>query len=180
MWALKFKLVKARLLNPVIPVWEIYPTNILGYVAFNHVWQHPVIAKDRKQFMFLNLLLLFSPKVISDTLWPMDCTMPGSSVLHYLLEFMSIESVMLSNHLILCRPLLLLPIISPSIRVFSNETALHIRWSKYWSFSFSISLSNAYSGLIYFRIDWFDLPAVQGTLKSLLLHCNSKASILWC
>ena len=68
MWALKFKLVKARLLNPVIPVREIYPTNILGYVAFNHVWQHPVIAKDRKQFMFLNLLLLFSPKVISDPL----------------------------------------------------------------------------------------------------------------
>ena len=81
---------------------------------------------------------------------------------------MSIELVMLSNHLILCRPHILLPLIFPSIRVFSNESALHIRWPKYWSFSFSISPSNEYSGLISFRIDWFDLLAVQGTLKSLL------------
>ena len=94
-----------------------------------------------------------------------------------LLKFMSIESVMFSDHLILCRPFLLLPSIFPSIRVFSNELALHIRWPKYWSFSFSISSSNEYSGLISFRIDWFDL-AVQGTLKSLLQHHNSKASIL--
>ena len=85
-----------------------------------------------------------------------------------LLRLMTIESVMLSNHLILCRPLLLLPSIFPSIRVFSNESVLHIRWPKYWSFSFSISLSNEYSGLISFRMDWFELPAVQGTLKSLL------------
>ena len=91
---------------------------------------------------------------------------------------MSIESVMPSNHLILCRPLLLLPSIFPSIRVFSNESALRIRWSKYWSFSFSISLSTEYSGLISFKIDWFDLLAVQGTLKSLLQHHSSKASIL--
>ena len=97
-----------------------------------------------------------------------------------LLKLMSIESVMPSNHLILCRPLLLLPSIFPSIRVFSNESALHIRWPKYWSFSFSISPSNEYSGLIYFRIDWFVLLAVQGTLKCLLQHHNSKASILWC
>ena len=90
---------------------------------------------------------------------------------------MSIKSVMLSNHLILCR-LLLLPSIFPSIRVFSNESVLHIRWPKYWSFSFSISPSNEYSGLISFRIDWFDLIAVQGTLKSLLQHHSSKASIL--
>ena len=90
---------------------------------------------------------------------------------------MSIESVMLSNHLILCRPLLLLSSIFPSIRVFSNESVLHIRWPKYWSFSFSISLSSEYSGLISFRIDWFDL-AVQGTLKSLLQHLSSKASVL--
>ena len=83
---------------------------------------------------------------------------------------------MLSNHLILCRPLLLLPSIFPSIRVFSNESDIHIRWSKYWSIS--ISLSNEYSGLISFRVDWFDLPAVQGTLKSLLQHHNSKPSIL--
>ena len=93
---------------------------------------------------------------------------------------MSIESVMLSDHLILCHPLLLLPSIFPSIRVFSNESALHIRWPKYWSFSFSISPSNEYSGLISFRIDCLDLLAVQGTLKSLLQHHSSKASILWC
>ena len=85
-----------------------------------------------------------------------------------------------SNHLILCRPLLLSPSIFPSIRVFSNESALHIRWPKYWRFSFSISLSSEYSGLTSFRIDWFDLLAVQGTLKSLLQHYNSKASILQC
>ena len=85
-----------------------------------------------------------------------------------------------SNHLILCRPLLLLPLILPSIRVFSSELALCVRWPKYWSFSFSISPSNDYSGLISFRINWLDLFAVQGTLKSLLQHQNSKASILWC
>ena len=96
-----------------------------------------------------------------------------------LLKLMSIDSVMLSNHLILCHALLLLPSIFPSIRVFSNESALHIRWTKYWSFSLSISPSNEYSGLISFRIDWFDLLAVQGTLKSLLQHHSSKASILW-
>ena len=90
----------------------------------------------------------------------------------------STESVMPSNHLILCCSLLLLPSIFPSIRVFSNESVLHIRWPKYWSFSFSISPSNEYSGLISFRMDWFDLPAGQGTLKSLLQHHSSKASIL--
>ena len=91
---------------------------------------------------------------------------------------MSIESVMPSNHLILCRSLLLLPSIFPSIRVFSSESALHIRWPKYWSFSFNISLSNEHPGLISFRMDWLDLLAVQGTLKSLLQHHSSKASIL--
>ena len=92
---------------------------------------------------------------------------------------MSIESVMPFNHLILCCPLLLLPSIFPSIRVFSNESVLHIRWPKYWSFSFNICPSNEYSGLISFRVDWLDLLAVQGTLKSLLQHHSSKASILW-
>ena len=96
-----------------------------------------------------------------------------------LLKCMSIESVMPSNHLILCRPLLLLPSIFPSIRVFSHESVLHTRWPKYWSFSFSISPSNEYSGLISFRINWLDLLTVQGTLKSLLQHHSSKASILW-
>ena len=91
---------------------------------------------------------------------------------------MSTESLMPSNHLILCCPLLLPPLIFPSIRVFSNESVLHIRWPKYWSFSFNISLSNVYSGPISFRMDWLDLLAVQGTLKSLLQHHSSKASIL--
>ena len=111
---------------------------------------------------------------------PMDCGMPGLQIFHYLLKFvqlMSIESVMPSNHLILCHPLLLLPSIFSSIRVFPNESVLRIRCPKYWSFSFSISLSNEYLGLIFFRIDWFDLLAVQGTLKG-LQHHSSKASIL--
>ena len=102
---------------------------------------------------------------------PMDCSMPGFPVHHQLqtlFKLMSIKSVMPSNHLILCRPLLLLPSIFPSIRVFSNESVLRIRWPKYWSFSFSINPSNEYLGLISFRTDWFDLLAVQGTLKSLL------------
>ena len=92
-------------------------------------------------------------------------------------KLMSIELVMPSNHLILCRPLLLLPSIFPSIRVFSNESALHIRWPKYWSFSFNISPSNEHSGLISFRMDWLDLFAVQGTLQCLLQHHSSKASV---
>ena len=108
---------------------------------------------------------------------PMDCSMPGFPVFttsQSLLKLMSIELVMPSNHLILCHPLLLLPSIFPSIRVFFNESVLPIRWPKYWSFIFSISPSNEYSGLISFRIDWFDLLAVQGTLKSLLQHHSSK------
>ena len=107
--------------------------------------------------------------------------MPGLPVHHQLwslLKLISIESVMPSNHLILCHPFLLLPSIFPSIRVFSNESALHIRWPKYWSFSFSISPSNEYSGLISFRMDWLDLLAAQGTLKSLLQYHSSKASVL--
>ena len=99
---------------------------------------------------------------------------------HSLLKLMSVESVMPSNHLILCCLLLLLPSIFPSIKVLFNESDLHIRWPKYWSFNVSISPSNAYSGLISFSTDWFDLLAVQGTLKSLLQHHSSEASILWC
>ena len=114
---------------------------------------------------------------------PKVCSMPVLPVHHQnwnLLNLISTESVMPSNHLILCCPLLLSPSIFPSIRVFSSESVLHIKWPKYWCFSFSISPSNEYSGLISFRIDWLDLLAVQGTLKSLLLHHSSKASILWC
>ena len=111
----------------------------------------------------------------------MDCSTPGfpGTISRSLLKLMSIDSAMPSNHLILCRPLLLLPSIFPSIRVFSNESVLHIRWPKYWSFSFSISPANEYSGLISSRMDWLDLLAVQGTRKSLLQHHSSKASIFW-
>ena len=111
---------------------------------------------------------------------PMDCSIPGLPVHHQLwglLKLMSIESVMPSNHLIISQPLLLLPSIFPSIRVFSNVSVLHITWPKHWSFSFSISPYNEYSGLISFRIKWFDLLAVQGTLESFQQH-SSKASIL--
>ena len=109
---------------------------------------------------------------------PMNCSTPGLPVHHELLELtqlLPIESVMPSSHLILCRPLLLLPPIPPGIRVFSNESTLHMRWPKYWSFSFNISPSNEHPGLISFRMDWLDLLAVQGTLQ----HHSSKASIFW-
>ena len=124
--------------------------------------------------------MLFSCSVVSDsfeTPWIAAHQASLSTISRSLLKPLCIESVMPSNHLILCRPLLLLPSISPSIRVFSNELALHIRWPKCWSSS--ISPSNEYSGFISFRIDWFDLLAVQGTLKSLLQHHSSKTSSLW-
>ena len=126
----------------------------------------------------------FSRSVVSDSLRPhglqhtgLPCSSPTPGGL---LKLISIESVMPPNHLIHCRPLLLLPSIFPSIGVFSNESVLCISWPKYWGFSFSISPSNEYSELISFRMDWFELLAVQGTLKSLLQHHSSKASILWC
>ena len=112
---------------------------------------------------------------------PMDCSLPGSLSItnsQSLLKLMSIELVMPSNHLIFCCSFLFLPSVFPSIRVFSNESVLHIRWPKCWSFSFSISLSCEYSGLISSKIHWLDLLAVQGTLKRLLQHCSSKASVL--
>ena len=114
---------------------------------------------------------------VSDAIQPshLSITISQSS-----LRLTSIESVMPSSHLTLCRPLLLLPSIFPTIKVFSNQSVLHIRWPKYWSFSLNISSSNEYSGLISFRIEWLDLLAVQGTLKSLLQHHSSKTSILLC
>ena len=117
---------------------------------------------------------------LSVTPWTAACQ-ASLSITNFqsLLKLMSIKLVMPFNHLTLCRPLLLLPSVFPSIRVISNKSALHIRWPKYWSFSFSISPSNEYSELISFRMDWLDLLAVQGTLKSLLQHHSSKASILW-
>ena len=128
---------------------------------------------------FFNALVV---QLLSCTMpWTIAHQVPLSPIISQsLLRFMFIESMMPSNHLILSCPLLLLPLIFPSIRVFSNESALCIRWPKYWSFSFSISPSNEYSRLISIRIDWFDPLAVQGTLKSLLQHHNSKATILWC
>ena len=113
---------------------------------------------------------------------PMDHSTPGLTVHHQLPEFTQThvhESVMPFNHLILCHPLFLSPSIFPSIRVFSNESALHIRWPKYWNFSFNISPSSGHSGLISIRMDWVDLLAIQETLKSLLQHHSSKASIIW-
>ena len=113
----------------------------------------------------------------------MDCSTQASLSItnsRSLLKLLSIELVMTSNHLILCRPLLLLPSIFPSIRFFSNESALCIKWPKYWSFSFNISPSNEHTRLISYRMDWLDLLAIQGTLKSLLQHHSSKTSILWC
>ena len=124
----------------------------------------------------------FSRLVMSNfaTSWPAVCQASLSIInSRSLLKLRSIESVMPSNHLILCHPLLLLPLIFPNIRIFLNDSFLCIRWPKYWSFSFNISPSNEYSELISFRMDWLNLLAVQGTLKSLLQHHNSKASILW-
>ena len=126
-------------------------------------------------------LLFFSRSVKSDSLRLHELQhtrLPCPSLSSSLFKLISIASVMPPNHLLLCHPLLLLPSVSPSIRVFSNESVLPIRWPKYWSFSFSISPSNEYSGLISFSIDWVDVLAVQGTLKSLLQHHSSKASIL--
>ena len=126
-------------------------------------------------------MLLFSHSVLFNSVTPWTAACQASlsfTISCSLLKFMSIESVMPSNHLILCQPLLLLPAIFPSIQIFSNKSAFHIRWPKYWSFS--VSLSSVYSGLISFRMDWFDLLVVQGTLNSLLQHHSSKASIFWC
>ena len=137
-----------------------------------------VTEKDCFFFCFL----LFTRSVTSNSLRPHGPAHQASlsfTISQSLLKFTSIESVMPSNHLVLCHPLLLLSPVFPSIRVFSNESVLHIRWPKYWSFSSSISTSNEYSGLISFRMDWLDLLAVQGTLKSCLQHHNSESSILW-
>ena len=134
-------------------------------------------------FSFSSVQLSSVTQSLSDSTLcnPMNCSTPGLPVHHQLLESTQThvhQSVMPSNHLILCRPLLLLPSIFASIRVFSNSSALHIRWPRYWSFSFNISPSNVHPGLISFRMDWLDLLEVQGTLKSLLQHHSSKASVL--
>ena len=152
------------------------------------VYISPNIHRDEESIFILNSsrfkdLLLFSPSVMSDSLRPYELQHKRLrltfTISQSLLWLMSIE-IMPSNHLILCSPLLLLPSILPNIRVFSNDLALCFRWSKYWKFSFSISSSNEYSGLTFFRIYWFDLLDVQGALNSLLQHHSSKASILRC
>ena len=132
--------------------------------------------------MHTKISVQFSLSVMSDSLRPHvlhHSRLPCPSRTSSLSKLMSIESVMTSNHHILCRPLLLLPSIFPRVRVFSNESALCIRWPKYWSFSFNISLSSEHPGLVSFKMDWLDLLAVQGTLKSPLQHHSSKASIFW-
>ena len=157
--------------NILFNFWVIFPT-FYGIDAFN-----------TKLCLFIHLFISsvqsLSYAWLFVTPWTAACQASLSITNSWsLLKFMSIKSVMPCNHLILCRPLLLLPSIFPSIRVFSNESAFHIRWPKYWSFSFNISPSSEYPGLISFRIDWLDLLAIQGTLKSLLQHHSSKASNL--
>ena len=136
----------------------------------NKIW----LLKARKR-------LLFSRSVMSNSLQPMDCSTPGFPVSHHLLELLQTHVHWVDEDIQTSHPLLLLllPSIFPSIRVFFNASALHIRWPKYWSFSFSVGPSNEYSWIISFKIDWFDFLAVQGILKSLLQHHSSKASILW-
>ena len=150
-----------------------------GCTWFRFWFHYPeTMSHETNQFssvQFLSHVRLFVTPWITARQASLSITNSRSS-----LRLMSIKSVMISSHLILCHPLLLLPLIPPSIRVFSNESTLHIRWPKYWIFSFSISPSNEHPGLISFRMDWFDLLAVQGTLKSLLQHHSSKASILQC
>ena len=147
--------------------------------VYVYIWLHISRSVDRNSVHFSSVAL--SCQTLCD---PVVSTAAQQASLFItsslsLFKLMSIESVMPSNHLIPYCPLLLLPSIFPSIRVFSNESVLHIRWPKHWSFSFNISPSNEYLGLISFRVDWFDLLAIQGTLKTLLQHHSSKASILW-
>ena len=166
--------------SPVCPGSTLSPWRQRGHLCSGR------LGRDCGCYVFHNTVCCCcccSPaKLCSTPCNPENCSAPGSSVLHDLLSFlklMSIESMMPSNHPILCCPVLHLPSIFPSIMVFSNESDLCSRWPKYWSFSFSISDSNEYSGLISFRIDWLDLLLVQGTLKGLLQHHSLKASILW-
>ena len=144
-----------------------FPYNLLYWSAFFHSIQFSSVTQS-------------CPTLQPHWLQHIKLPSPSPAASWSLLKLTSIELVMPLNHFILCCALLLLPSIFPSIRDFSDESVLHIRWPKYWSFSFSISLFNEYSGLISFRMDWFDLFAVQGTLKSLLQHHSSKVSILWC
>ena len=157
---------------------KLFWKDIYFFSPFN---PHNFILRLRLIFLFFKQELSWVTKSCPTLCNPMGCSMPGFPVLHYLLEFVQthVHWVQPSNHLILCHPLFLLPSIFLSNRVFSSETALGIRWPKYWSFSFSISPSSEYLGLVCFRIDWFDFLAVQETLKRLLRHHTFKVSILW-
>ena len=158
------------------------------HISDKHCWQHLLLFEITREMFSIKWFInnkwnidQFSQSVMSNSLWPHEpqhARPPFPSPTPSPPKPMSIESVMPSSHLILCCPLLLLPLIFPSIRVFSNESALCIRWPKYWSCSFNISPFNEYPGLISFRMDWLGLLAVQGTLKSLLQHHSSKAPIL--
>ena len=164
------------LIFPLPQVWQLLQTfSFYNWSSFQGIPSNTCRDQSNRSVQSLSCVQLFA------TLWTAACqaslSITNSQSLHRL---MSIESVMPSNHLIFCRPLLFPPSIFPSIRVFSNESALRIRWPKYWSFSFNISPSNEHAGLISFRMDCLDLLAVQGILKSLLQHHSSKASILWC
>ena len=168
-----------------------YGTPKRTFLTFWFHWMTPDIATGKQQQQKTSVFILFlkhissvqfSHSVMSDSVTPLQARQASLSITSSQSppKPMSIELVMPSNYLILCCPLLFLPSIFPSIRVFSNESSLRIRWPKYWSFSFNISPSNKNPGLISFRMDFLDLLAVQGTLKSLLQHHSSKASILWC
>jgi len=163
-----------------LSLYEIFSVSVLVFlinIQSVNSCNFGVLNKGGEFRVFLLNRLGHPPKISLQPHGLQHPRLPCPSISQSLLKLMSIESVMWSNHLVLCHPLLLLPSVFPSIMVFSSDLALRIRWPKYWSFSFSISPSNGYSGLISFRIDWFDLD-VQGTLKSLLQNHNSKASIL--
>ena len=152
--------------------------SLRGCLSILTIWR-PALLGDPRELKQKFSSVQFSSRLFA-TPWIAACQASVSITnSRSLLKLMSIESVMPSNHLIFCRPLLLPPSVFPSIRVFSSESVLHIRWPKYWSFSSSISPSNEHSGLSSFRMDWLDLLAVQGTLKSPFQHHSSKASILW-
>ena len=170
MWRIE---MKESFLNPFMENWKPEVSQ-LDFSAQIFWYLYTILVS----FPFVFQLSQFSSLVMSNTLWPhgMESSRPPCLSPTPRVCSNSCQSRWWSNHLILCCPLLLLPSIFPSISVFSNESTLHIRWPKYWSFSFSISPSNEYSGLISFRMDWLDLLAVQGTLKSLLQHHSSKTS----
>ena len=155
-----------------------YPASLLHCRQILYCWAPGDSPYNTEYYISIIIVQLPSCVQLLATSWTVACqTSLSCTIFQSLPKFMSIESLMPSRHLILCHPLLLLPSVFPSIRVFSNELAVHIRWPKYWSFSFSISPSSEYSGMFSFKIDWFDLLAVQGTLKNLLQYHSLKASI---